>query len=98
MGFLFREGEEEDAWGNYPKTIYILTSEFKLEDVGLSVGAGVEIPINERFGITIEERNNIGLLNIAGHPVYHNGTIQTFSANFLLGVIYKLGFRAKAAK
>ena len=98
VGFLFREGEEEDAWGNYPKTIYILTPEFKLEDVGLSVGAGVEIPIKQRFGITIEARNNIGLLNTADKPVYHNGTIQTFSTNFLVGFEYKLGFREKAAK
>jgi hypothetical protein len=72
------------------------TSFDKRFDFGISMGLGFSIPIKERFQLSFELRNNMGLLNISAVGVYGNGTIQTNSTNLLIGFGYKFGQAKKA--
>ncbi|MBA3681717.1 MAG: PorT family protein [Bacteroidetes bacterium] len=83
---------------NFPKTTSDNTTYFKNLDVGLTMGAGISIPLTKELVLSWEVRNNLGLYNISKWPVYNNGTLNTYSNNFLLGIAYKLGARAEASK
>ncbi len=52
-------------------------------DVGVTVGAGISIPIQDRFALTFEARNNLGFL-----PVFKGGKLKTNSTNLLIGFSY----------
>jgi len=82
--------------GIIPQEIVNATSTFKPFDFGISAGAGIEIPIIERFGITVEARNNVGLINVADKPIYNNGNIKSYATVFLVGFEYKFGMRGKS--
>ncbi len=74
------------------------SSNYKKTDLGLSVGIGFEYPLKNKFGLSFEVRNNLGLVNISNIPLYNDGSIMTNSTNFLFGFAYKLGAGAEASK
>jgi hypothetical protein len=76
---------------NIPTTTSTITSIKKL-DMGFSAGVGLSVPIKRKLVISLEIRNNLGLLNVSQLPVINNGTIRTNSTNILLSLAYKLGF------
>ncbi len=66
---------------------------YKPFDFGLTGGLGITIPIKEKFYLSYEIRNNLGLYNISDVPVFNNGTIKINSTNVLIGFAYKFGTR-----
>jgi len=66
---------------------------YQRQDVGISSGLGVIFPIKSKFAISVEARNNLGLVNISTTPVVGAGTIKTNATNFLFGITYKFSKR-----
>jgi hypothetical protein len=56
---------------------------FNKADLGLSGGAGVEIPL-KRYVLSFEIRDNFGLSNISKLPVANDGSIKTNALNLLI--------------
>lgn len=77
---------------NDPKTD--ITSNYKRADAGLAFGLGVTLPVTEKINISLEARDNVGLLNIADFQMSNNDAIKTNSTNFLVSIGYKLGKRS----
>ena len=72
-------------------------SDFQRADMGLSAGAGLEVPIKNKFVIDLELRYNQGLLNTDNHstnPYYPQAfslpVLTNESIDLLLGFRYKL--------
>lgn len=65
----------------------------KKTDAGVVINLGMSIPIKHNLYISLEGRNNIGLMNISTVPLINNQKLNTRSINFLLGVCYQLGQR-----
>ena len=82
----------------FPKQTGDNTSNDKRFDTGLALGLGFSTPIKDKFSITCEIRNNLGLYNVSAIPVFENGTIKTNSTNLLCGFAYKLGTRMTETK
>jgi hypothetical protein len=74
------------------------TSQYKPFDFGISGGLGFIIPVKDKFAISCELRNNLGLLNIAKGEIYNDGSIKTNSTNLLIGITYKIGIKQKLDK
>ena len=53
-------------------------------DVGISLGIGKKIQLNNMNDLSIELRNNLGLINISDVEVFQDGTIKTNSLNLIL--------------
>lgn len=81
-----------------PGVTYGGISNYTRYDIGLTAGAGIYIPIKKAFALSFELRDNLGLYNISKWPVYGNATLNTHSANLLLGIAYKFGARDEVAK
>lgn len=67
-------------------------------DTGVTAGLGLSIPIRDKFLISCEIRNNLGLYNVSKVQVIDNGTIKTNSTNLLIGFTYKFGVRQTEKK
>jgi len=52
-------------------------------DFGISAGLGMAIPIQDKFSLTFEARNNLGLL-----PVFKGGKLKTNAIDFLVGFAF----------
>lgn len=85
VGFLLRQEEVRTAEG-FPTDRINYTDVYKRFDAGITIGAGVLIPIKERFSISFEGRNNLGLVDIE-KP---SSTLKTNSVNLLFGLVYHL--------
>jgi len=89
FGLLLQEKEIGKVPGK--DKITVLRYWNKQFDMGMSLGIGVLFPIISRYAISLEYRDNLGLINISKLPVYNNGTIKTNSINLLLGFAIKIG-------
>lgn len=67
---------------NFPSTD-ISETHNKL-DLGLSLGVGATFHLNSKQDLSIELRDNLGLLNISKTEVYNDGTIKTNSLNLIV--------------
>lgn len=65
------------------------TSTMHQTDMGVSTGAGMIIPLNERLNLSGEIRNNRGLYNISKDPIISNGELKTNYTNLILGLNYR---------
>jgi len=76
------------------------TASDKRYDIGLTAGLGISIPIKDRYLISCEIRNNLGLIDInnTSYPYYPLSKTKTNSTNLQFGVAYKLGTRPKETK
>ena len=92
IGFLIKK---ESVWtgDSIARTSYDETALNKKSDYGISSGLGVLVPIRNRFGVSIELRNNLGLTNVSAVPVFADGSIKTNSTNLLISFVYKLGIK-----
>jgi hypothetical protein len=72
------------------KVTYTNTSYYKTIDIGITAGIGLAIPIKDKFALSIEIRNNLGLTNINKNTNKDYG-IKTNSTNLLVGFAYKFG-------
>lgn len=74
-----------------------LTEFYKNIDWGFTLGAGVLFPLSNKFDLSLEARNNLGLFNISEDSgiqifaVEGKNTVKTNSFNLLFGVFYKFG-------
>ncbi len=63
-----------------------LNDQFQKIDFGLSLGAGIWLPLKENTNFTIGLTGNIGLNNISSYPVIDNGNVRTKNIKFSVGV------------
>lgn len=61
-----------------------------LHDLGVSVGAGVRVPISSRFQLDVGVRDELGLLNLDGWILGNNNFSQNNSLGVILGLKYKI--------
>jgi len=57
-------------------------------DFGLTGGIGIIIPAGKKLGISIEIRDDLGLVNISKAPVYNGGTLKNNTLNFIAGIVF----------
>lgn len=48
-------------------------------DAGICVAAGLAVPVEERFTLSIEARDNVGLVNVANGSIGSNGVVLPMS-------------------
>jgi len=78
----------------------------KTYDTGISLGLGIAIPINKRLLISLEARNNRGLLNVKNGYWYSMVNLVEYpdskvfirSTNILIGFAYKFGKKQSETK
>jgi len=70
------------------KSMYSNTTAYKTTDIGITAGIGLAIPIKDKFALSVEIRNNLGLMNISKSST---GNDKTNSTNLLIGFAYKFG-------
>jgi len=87
IGFLLSQKTTYTA-SNDLKFVYNNTNSYKTTDLGITAGIGLSIPIKDKFALSVEARNNIGLINIRKSS---NSNDKIFSANLLIGFAYKFG-------
>jgi hypothetical protein len=63
------------------------TDSYRRLEIGLTVGAGVLIPLNDKFGLSLGLRNNLGL-NSLSKP--EGSTFKTNSTLLLAGLVIKI--------
>ncbi len=88
VSFLIRETNIERP-ANMPKMVSVHTSDYKKLDAGLTLGVGLSIPLKEHLVISLELRNNLGLINVYAIPQPDSYSIGTNSTNVLMGIAYK---------
>lgn len=93
VGFLMKKTEYTEAFQNIPETTSDQTDIYKKTETGLSFGLGLSYTLKEKFALSFELRNNLGLTDTSDLPVINNGVIKTNAINFLFGFSYKLGQR-----
>jgi hypothetical protein len=81
IGYLV--GQADVTKVNDDKFIEKHIANFNKADLGLSGGAGVEIPL-KRYVLSFEIRDNFGLSNISKLPVANDGSIKTNALNLLI--------------
>lgn len=94
MGYLLKYTE------SYKDIEVDRTKDMQQFDLGVSLGVGLSYPVSDRWSISFELRNNLGLTNVrAGDDAYQNAPvrpalnlsdIRTNSTNFFLMVNYAL--------
>ncbi|AEA44587.1 porin family protein [Fluviicola taffensis] len=94
-GFLFKEVDRIAETEHFKAINQTNTKNFKQFDYGLTGGFGLSVPIKTRWNVSLELRNNFGLVNISSLPLSNNGQVITNTTNILMGVSYKLGLRKK---
>jgi len=91
IGFLLKGKEVINGAPNQTSDIEnIVTNNFKKTDFGISFGIGAKYNIKEKFFISLEIRDNLGLINISSVPVVNDDTIKTNSIIGILGIGYKI--------
>lgn len=93
FSYLIKQTFDNRYSNTFPNNIGDNTDLDKRFDTGISAGLGLTVPINTKFSISLEIRNNLGLYNVSKVPVINDGTIKTNSTNLLFGFTYKLGAR-----
>ena len=68
---------------------YNRTSDYQKFDLGLVLGFGIEIPIQQQYYFGVELRQNLGLYNIATAATGTNGVMQTNATNLLFSFSYR---------
>ncbi|MCA6364433.1 MAG: PorT family protein [Bacteroidetes bacterium] len=91
VGFLLKQTEYIEAFQILPETTNDLTANFKKNEFGASLGAGVNYALNDSYVFSVEVRNNLGLNNLSALPLINMGTIKTNALGLLVGLHYRLG-------
>lgn len=88
IGYLLKSNLEEHLYANgtlQESQTTETTTNNKKTDLGLSIGLGKTIKINEKSSIFVEIRENLGLTNTSKNKVWGNGEIKTNSLNLIVG-------------
>lgn len=68
----------------------VLTNHYRAIDLGFIAGFGMSYTIKDNFLVSLELRNNFGLLDINSPNYSYEVPTRTFSSILLVGVAYKL--------
>jgi hypothetical protein len=90
-GLLLKETTTIDGNSEIPGSSSDETDKFKEVDGGITIGAGVLIPLKNNLELSFEARDNLGLSNISSVAVSGGGTIKTNSALLLIGLSFSIG-------
>ncbi|HEX8017990.1 MAG TPA: porin family protein [Flavobacterium sp.] len=87
IGYLLKSNLEDKEYenGSLASRTEETTNNNNRTDLGLSIGLGKSIKINEKNSIFIEIRENLGLSNTSKYKVWGNGEIKTNSFNLIVG-------------
>ncbi len=85
MGYLLKQKEVVEAFEDYTDN----TDDFKRLDFGITTGLGMSFPIQDKLLLTIEIRNNLGMVNTSHISIVNDGSIKTISTNLLFGIAYR---------
>lgn len=85
VGFLLSQHTVYDSY-LYGTTKENGTSNYKTLDFGITSGLGMAFPIKDKCALSVEARNNLGLMNIGKSS---NSNDKTVSFNLLIGFAYK---------
>lgn len=91
IGYLIKQTDVTEAFGEHPKTETDNTDNFKRIDFGITTGLGARFPIKKKLFLSVEIRNNLGITNISSVSVVNDGAIKTNSTNLLIGIEYRFG-------
>ncbi|MFH1297773.1 MAG: porin family protein [Bacteroidota bacterium] len=94
-GYLLRGYTVNNAWPKELGRTYETTQFFNRFDWGLSTGIGMNIPLWQRFLVSVEVRYNLGLYQIVKDDISQESHWyeKTNSVNFLVGVAYRFSQR-----
>lgn len=68
-----------------------ITDDLNSLDFGMSSGIGVQFPLQKKLHISLELRNDLGLVDISNFPFPNpDRSLQSRTTNLLLGVFWKL--------
>jgi len=88
LGILLSAKDEIPAIGNQPANTIDTKDITESIDFGLTGGIGIIIPAGKKLGISIEIRDDLGLVNISKAPVYNGGTLKNNTLNFIAGIVF----------
>nr|WP_294862668.1 outer membrane beta-barrel protein [uncultured Fluviicola sp.] len=91
--FSFLTKQTESTEGTYKNPFDDIYSNYNSLDFGVVGGVGIGVPVQKRWYLSLELRDNFGISNILYPNHYYGRTLRTNSLNLLVGVSYKLGFR-----
>ncbi len=81
LNFLLNEKIEP----NYPNDNSDVITEKKKIDFGLSLGIGTNISVNEKNDLTVEIRDDFGVIDTGGVPSQIDGSVKTNSIKLIVG-------------
>tara|TARA_R110002096_G_scaffold6222_5_gene28750 strand:+ start:17608 stop:18252 length:645 start_codon:yes stop_codon:yes gene_type:complete len=70
---------------DYPNDDRAYVTEQKKINFGLSLGIGTNISLNEKNNLTIEIRDDFGVIDTGGGLIYSDGTVKTNAIKLVLG-------------
>lgn len=91
VGYLVKQADILDAYATIPESETNNIDVFERLDFGLTTGLGVSYPILNNLLLSMEVRNNLGLININSLANDNGGNTKTVSTNLLVGIAYQLG-------
>lgn len=78
------------ATQNFPTNPNSIKEFYNDIDAGMVAGLGVSYHISSKFSLSVELRNQLGLVNVSNMPIQNDGVIKHNATQLLLGVQYKL--------
>ncbi len=86
--YLKKAVEKTEDNGTFQGLEFDRTDNYKKMDWGITAGVGLMYPLTKHIMLSLEARNNIGLVNISELPVIGDKSIKTHTPNLLLGISY----------
>ena len=88
VGFLLSAKDEIPAFENEPANTIDTKDITESIDFGLTGGIGIIIPAGKKIGISLEIRDDLGLVNISKAPVNNDGSLKNNTLNFIAGIVF----------
>jgi opacity protein-like surface antigen len=89
LSFLLGQKTTYEAVGSIPERTEDGSESTKKIDLGLSVGAGLYIPLGDNLILDLGLRDNLGLINVSSVSIFDDGSIKTNSLGLKIGLKYK---------
>ena len=90
LGYLISQKSFASATGDIPEWTHDHTDTSKKLDIGLSLIAGINLPVTHKLILDIGLRDYIGLVNTSRYYVENDGSIKTNSYSLVLGLKYAI--------
>ena len=90
ISFLMKQNMEFDSPKQFPLDNIDRTEYYKSTDFALSFGVGSYVPLTNKFNISIDLRNDLGLTDVSDNSNVTGYKLKNNSLNMMIGVNYKL--------